>query len=344
MQGPCDSQSRAVEAAFKGSDLKCHLKTSFADLDGLRADWDEAVVQLGGSIYMSYDWVRTWWEVYGAGRELRVFLFYSAGKIVGIVPIYVDALGFWPVQIRVARLLGASIPPKVFDPPLDEVLAEAMFERILLQLFQEDGCDLLSFGPVSDLHGPTEALRRVCAARKSLVARHQVVPEGVHALFALPGSLEDYFGGLSKSERKKRKYELRLLQKECEVKTDVVSDAAGVEREFGRFVAQHAAQWEVEGRPGHFGAWPRAKEFNESLVKAHGRLGRVRFIRIVADGRLVSSQYVFAFGDWYFWELPARTMGRELGQAQFGCRGRHQHDRGRHPGGQDAGARRLGPL
>jgi CelD/BcsL family acetyltransferase involved in cellulose biosynthesis len=42
-------------------------------------------------------------------------------------------------------------------------------------------------------------------------------------------------------------------------------------------------------------------------VKAQGVLGRVRFVRIWANGQVVSDQYVFAFGDSWFWELPART-------------------------------------
>ncbi len=83
---------------------------------------------------MSYDWVRTWWEFYGKNKELRIFLFFVGEQIVGVVPIYIDTLGFGPLKFRVARLVGANIPPKVFNPPIDEAHAAGIFEEIFVQL------------------------------------------------------------------------------------------------------------------------------------------------------------------------------------------------------------------
>ena len=94
-----------------------------------------------------------------------------------------------------------------------------------------------------------------------------------------------------------------------------------LEEEFETFVEQHSAQWMAEGRPGHFGAWPRALEFNRELVRTQGALGRVRFSRILADDKVVSNQYVFAFGDSYFWELPARAMGPKWDRLSLGPAG-----------------------
>jgi CelD/BcsL family acetyltransferase involved in cellulose biosynthesis len=302
-------------------DLLCKVETSFAATDSLREVWDNAVIRLGGSIYMSYDWCRTWWQFYGQGKELRIFLFTSADKVVGILPLYIDSLGWGPLRFRVARLLGANIPPKVFEPAIDETFAERMFEAVLGRLFQTDKCDLLSLGPVSELHEPTGKLPGVCRLRRDLVARCRATAGEVHTVFWLPPTMDEYFEGLSKTERKKRKYELRLLQKECDIKVDVLKDGRGLDEEFSRFVSQHTAQWNAEGKAGHFGAWPKGREFNQALVKAQGALGRVRFVRIIADGQVVSNQYVFAFGDSWYWELPARAMGREWERLSLGPAG-----------------------
>lgn len=58
-------------------ELECRIETDFGGLDLLRPVWDDAVIRLGGTIYMSYDWTRTWWNFYGEKNELRVFLFRS---------------------------------------------------------------------------------------------------------------------------------------------------------------------------------------------------------------------------------------------------------------------------
>jgi hypothetical protein len=295
--------------------------SSFEQLTEIRENWDEAVIALKGSIYMSYDWVRTWWEFYGANHTLRLFVFREKERIVGIVPMYIDALGFGPLHLRVARLVCANIPPKVFTPPIQQEFAVQIFERILEQLLGTDNCGVVSFGPVSELQNITEPLKRACNHRFDLVGRIGMSSD-VHTIFELPSNMEEYYASLSKNERKnRRKYELRLLSKEFETRVEVLSAPEKVEQEFEKFSEQHTLQWRYEGKTGHFGAWPRALEFNRALVRAQGKLNRLRFIRIVANGEVIANQYTFAFGDEYYWELPSRVVGAKWERFSLGPTG-----------------------
>lgn len=291
--------------------LECTLESSFDALDSLRGAWDEAVARLGGSIYMTFDWARLWWQFYGHSQPLRLFIFRAGDEIVGILPVYIDRVRLGPFQLSVAKLVGSNIPPKVFSPPISENWAHEIFDRVIAQLFGVDRCDLLSFGPVSELHPAKAKLAGACALRKDLIAQSEIFADGVHSVFQLPSTFEEYFASLSRNERKKRKLELRLLHKEHSAKVEVVRESPALEEEFSRFVTQHTTQWNAQGKPGHFGAWPRGAEFNLALVKAHAALGRVRFVRIIANGQVVTSDYVFAFGPSWFAELPARAMGAE---------------------------------
>jgi len=300
--------------------VKSSLHTTFDGLDHFREEWDEAVSRLGGSIYMTYDWLKTWWNFYGHRRELRLLVFRVNDDIVGLIPLYLDRLGIWPLRLKVARLVGANIPPKVFNPPIHEAWAKDIFRSALQVLFGKEAVDVLSYGPVSELHEPSVALPRACSGLSGRVTHTTDLGE-VHSVFSLPASLEDYFDGLSRSERKKRRHELQILQKECHTKVDVVSDPARLAEEFERFAEQHTAQWQSAGKLGHFGAWPKGKEYNAALVQAQGARGRVRFVRIVTDSRVISSQYVFAFGDTYFAELPSRAIGPGWERLSLGAAG-----------------------
>lgn len=301
--------------------LHCRLETSFAAIDSLREEWDNAVIRLGGSIYMSYDWCRTWWEFYGVGKKLGIFLFTSADQIVGILPLYIDSLGWGPLRFRVARLVGANIPPKVFDPAIDEGFAKEVFEAVLVQLFQEDKCDLLSFGPVSELHSFTGALLRAPRQASALVAQASETSNDVHSIWHLPQTIDEYFQSLSRNERKNRRADLKKLQAEHAGRVEVVHAPGQVEAEFENFRQQHAAQWAAEGRTGHFGAWPRAAEFNRALVQTHGRLGRVRFVRVLTDEKTIANLYAFAFGGCYYCELPARSIDPQWDRFSLGPAG-----------------------
>jgi len=287
--------------------LTCRVFRSFADLDHLRLAWDEACLKARGSVYMTYDWLRVWWQFYGEDAELRLFVFFAGQNIEAIVPIYIATLG-WGVRFRVARLVGSNIPPKVFDPPVPEGCATQVMGQVLDQLFKEDAVDLLSLGPISELQPVVKHVDASCSERTHLVTQRETV-KGVYTVFQVPATMDDYYASLSKNERKnRRKYELRLLKKEFETQVHVETNPEKVAQEFEHFAVQHAEQWAAEGKTGHFGAWPRALDYNRALVKAQGEAGRVRFIRILANGTVIANQYTFAFGDRYFWELPSREV------------------------------------
>ena len=210
----------------------------------------------------------------------------------------------------------------MFDPPISKAWAGPIFEHILRQLFEDDHCDLLSFGPVSELHKQTERLPEACGRLERLVMPPKVITEGVHSIFWLPPNMEQYFECLGRNERKKRRrYELKHLGKEYQTKVEVVSDPARVGQEFEDFAVQHTLHWQAQGQAGHFGAWPKATEFNRSLVKAHGSLGRMRFVRILANDQVIANHYGFAFGDTYAAELPARAVGQEWEKFSLGAAG-----------------------
>jgi len=301
--------------------FSCGIYNSFEDLGALLTSWDEAVLAFGGSVYMTLDWCRTWWRFYGSGRRLRIVVFRNEERIVGLIPLYLEDLGIAPLRLRVARLVGSNIPPKVFNPPVDPAWAELVFDGLAKWAFGPGQCDILSLGPISSLHIAFDVFPKVAASLNDLVIA-PAPEQGVHSVFWLPPGMEEYFEALSKNERKnRRKYELRLLRKDYNVVTDVLSEPPAVEAEFERFVPQHTAQWGCQGKPGHFGAWPDALEFNRALVQAQCKLGRTRFIRILADNQVISSQYAFAFGDSYFWELPARATGDQWERFSLGPTG-----------------------
>jgi CelD/BcsL family acetyltransferase involved in cellulose biosynthesis len=160
-----------------------------------------------------------------------------------------------------------------------------------------------------------------CSQRTDLVTQRDPV-KGVYTVFPIPATMDDYYASLSKNERKnRRKYELRLLKKEFDTQVHVETDAAKVSDEFERFAVQHAGQWAAEGKTGHFGAWPRALDYNRALVKTQSAAGRLRFIRIIVNGQVIANQYTFAFGDRYYWELPSREADQKWERFSLGPTG-----------------------
>jgi len=299
--------------------LDCRVEGSYEGLDALRAEWDQAVIDLEGPVYMSYDWTRLWWQFYGKGRRLRVFIFKVGEHIVGIVPVYIDFIGLPSFGLRLARLVGASIPPKVFDPPIAEEWATKIWTEVIRQLTGRDQCDLLCFGPVSSNYKVVESLQDACRQQGGLVACCQMLQRDVRTVYHLPRTYDEYFNALDGKERKVRRKKLRELEGVWPIRTEIVRDADAILAEFEAFAEQHTRQWQADGRPGHFHAWPNALDYNRALVKTLGHLDRVRFYKVMAGQNVATNQYTYAFGKTLFAELPARLCGPEWERFSLGC-------------------------
>ena len=308
------------EADVKKSDasLTCRVETDFARVRDLRPAWDAAVRELGGSLYMTFDWLRVWWEFYGVGKRLRLFLFEQGDRIVAILPLCLETFWWGPLKTVVARLVGANIPPKAFNPPVDTAVAGEVFARLIRHLFVEDRCDLLSFGGVTKTWAPQAHFQPACEAAGDLVSEVVYEPRDVLTVFRLPATFDEYMASLSSSERKNRRKRLRALEKAYEIGSQIISRPEDAESELESFLVQHTAQWQSEGRGGHFHAWPRGVEFHRELVRAHAPRDRLRFFRLLANGQVVVNRYTYLFGDTLYSELPSRVVGAEWDRLGIG--------------------------
>jgi hypothetical protein len=236
-----------------------------------------------------------------------------------LVPVYIDTIGFVPLGLRIARLVGASLPPKIFDPPIEAASAVAVWRHVIQGLFGKDGCDILSFGPVAEAYPAAQGVGEACRLESKLVGPVDIRPKDVQTIYSLPETYEAYFESLDSKERKTRRKKLRELEAVAAIRTEVVDDPALVKQEFESFSEQHTTQWQAEGRPGHFHAWPNALEYNRALVAALGPLRRVRFYKLYSGDQVITRQYTYVLGTTLYAELPARAFGDPWDRFSLGC-------------------------
>ena len=296
--------------------LTLQVTSDWSTLAPLRAEWDELVVACGSPIYLTFDWVRLWWKFYGAGKTPLVFVFREGQRLVAVLPLYLDTCGFPPCGVRLARLIGAHLPRKAFDPPVTAHWSEAVFSAVLRHLHDTVRVDLWSFGPVTETW-PGQAGLRAALASPPLQQHATWTLEDVVTIFPLPATWADFEAGLNKKERHTRKEKLRQLTRAHRIATEMVGGMDAV-AEFERFLAQHTTQWRREGMGGHFEAWPRAQDFHRALVRTFAAQDRVRFVRLVADGQVVASRYIYVLGQRLFAELPSREVGADWDRLGLG--------------------------
>lgn len=299
--------------------FKLDIYEDFNSIDISQEKWDGFVEKLNGPIYMSYDWCRIWWQVYGSGKTLRIYIFSNSDQLLGIIPIYIDCILLGPLKLRIARIIGSNIPPRIFDPPIIKEWGNLVIEKIILDLFEKNQSDILSFGPVSSFYSPILDIKNLNKSQIKNIVIVRKLKVDIVSFFNLPKTFEEYLSSLSKNERKnRRKYELRYLKKRFQIQVDILKSWEDLKEEFPRFVEMHTTQWRYEGKPGHFGAWPKSIDFHLALIRELSPKGRIRLMRIIADKEPIAYEYSYVFGESYFWLLPARKVGPQWEQFSLG--------------------------
>jgi CelD/BcsL family acetyltransferase involved in cellulose biosynthesis len=286
--------------------LVCRVDTDLAAMAAMREEWDALVGEAGGDIYFTYDWCRTWWRYYGRGRQLSILSFRQDNKLVGLVPLLVERLWMGPVPIRLAKMLGSDFTTVVLSPPVLPDCAVDIYTIVLETMLGQGRCEAAWFGPLAGNQPHRQALRQACGPQVQIVRDRDI---GVHTIFQLPETFEQYLAGLDKSQRGNYRRDQRNLEKLHPLRLDTIEDVTQIQPEFDRFVALHQAQWTPQGMLGHFGDWPDAIAFNRDLARTMAAQGRLRLERLTAGQEPVAYDYSFRLGPRLFWRLPARRTG-----------------------------------
>lgn len=296
----------------------CRVETDFSAMEAAREQWDACVEAMGGSVYLSFDWIKTWWAFYGGDRPLRLFVFEQNGRFVAVLPIFLESFRIGPAKAVTARVVGMHFPPRVLDSRAHATFTRDMFETVIRRLFVDDRCDLLSLGYVTEHWAARAALQAACEACPEVVAPARYARRGVVTWFHLPETFDAYLASLGGAERKKRRKRLRNLNEAHAIRTEVSSRPDRMAGELEQFIEQHTAQWQARGRGGHFTAWPHGRDYHRAQVRAHAPLGRLRFYKLIADGEVVANRYTYLFGDTLHSELPSRAIGGEWDRLGIG--------------------------
>jgi CelD/BcsL family acetyltransferase involved in cellulose biosynthesis len=282
--------------------------TSFDDAEALAPEWDELVARLDGSLYMSFSWCRVWWDHYGDGRALRLLAVREHDELVGVLPFFVERMGAVLGRARVAKLVGSDFTLATVDPPVQSGAATEALALAMTQLFRDDRCHLVHYGPCSE-DAPLEAIRESVAvlAGEARIIRDR--ESDSQTIFEMPDGFDAYLKSLTSKVRSNYKRNLKKLGEAFNFSYDVVADPATLEHEFEAFIEMHQAQWKANKKLGHFDDWPGSREFARDLVKDLARTNQVRLIRLSANDQVVSYCFCFRLNDTFYWRLSGRLSG-----------------------------------
>lgn len=289
------------QADAAGSGVRTYVVTRAEDLAALAGPW-RALGQRcpGASIFVSWDWAALWWKNYGRGRELRILVATQAGRVVGVLPLYIERgalLG--PLRGRMLRLLGTGgdTTPDYLDPPiepgLDEAVAAALAGRLAGELRHWDAVQLSDLDQRAAF---TRALIRSCRDAGCLVESH-VSARIPYA--RLPHHWDEYLESLTAHRRQAVRQIRRKFERTEGARFRVCDDAQEVAPLFERLTELHRLRF--GGRAGSHGfSSPEYLSFHGELVRVLQGLGSLRLYVLESGTNVIAVLYCFRHGQTMF--------------------------------------------
>src|SRR5262245_44127174 len=294
----------ASAPATAGAPCAVEIIRDLTGLDALRTAWDALFDSSpAASPPLRWEWVRTWWEIYGPhygerGRGLRVLAVRRDGQLLGVLPLYLGREGNAPLAPR--RLGFISTGAAEFEETCTEYLD-------LLHAPGEEGPCLQALAPVlsrpghlgwdelhlSDLpHG--SPLLALAPHFSGPLLRARAGAAGVCHLFSMEGGYDGYLQRLSHENRRQARKMLRDAATEG-MEFEVAADAQRLHQFFDEMIVLHRQRWVAAGKPGSFA--PRHAEFHRQTAELLLGRGEAVIARLAHAGRPLAVAFGYRIRD-----------------------------------------------
>jgi len=257
------------------------------------------------SMYLSHEWLATWWRYFGEGRRLNLLLFEKEGRVIAIVPLARNEYRIGPFKLNALESItwtSCNYVGLILPGYFDEVMTA------LLDYLKENlrGVSLiLRLSLITEDSQFLRALKSNMAQAECLVFKELV--RTLAPYIELPSSWKEYLGSLGK---KRRKYLKRILR-EMERKDHVVdlrqSDADSLEEDLGRFVDLHQERWQSVGLRGSF-ADLKDREFQREIAWKFLDRGWLHLSSLTIDGDVASAKFACIYNQKFYAIIQARNI------------------------------------
>lgn len=174
-------------------------------------------------------WLRSWWQEFGAGRELILLTARHDGALAAVAPL-----------MRQDSRLTFAGDTQVCDymdviAPADN--RAALLAAVLRSLSEEPWTEIVLWALPED--SPTLAALPAVCRDLNLVFQQEL--EDVCPRLHLPASVDEYFEGLDKKDRHELRRKLRKLPQGGEISLERIEDPDGITGAMDDFLRMHTA-------------------------------------------------------------------------------------------------------
>jgi CelD/BcsL family acetyltransferase involved in cellulose biosynthesis len=254
--------------------------------------WDDAVQRsIDKSIFLTWEWLSTWWRFLGKERQFLLLTLTDGGKIHAAAPLMSSVHNLFGLRLRKIEFIGN--PQSDYQSFLlteghtDEV--EMIVEYICHRVPNWDLIEL------RDIPEASETARALAAySGKSLKFEHRVAERC--PIVRLPANRQDFLESLDSRFRKNLRWRQRRLERDFAVDFKVVSSLENVSDAMEMFIDLHQKRRASMKPPGIFSD-SRLRRLHLDVASSFARRGWLALGILMVNGDAVAAQYNFKYAN-----------------------------------------------
>jgi CelD/BcsL family acetyltransferase involved in cellulose biosynthesis len=294
-------------------DTETRVISEFNEFESLSEVWDSLIQNSSdnSTVYLTHEWLSTWWKHFGEGKKLNVLLIEKEGRLIGIVPLMRTEYRIGLLKICALETIGSLNCNHI--GLMRSGSGEEVVSAFVAYLKEEftGGKLVLRLTLVPEDCMFFDLLRRDIALPASGLALQEKM-KTLAPYIELPPTWDGYFRSLSPNRRHALRRKMRLLQERHTVEfRDCTGD--NIESMLSRFIELHEKRWRSSNVRGVFSD-PKMEGFYRDIAAQFVKKGWFNFACLIIDGEVASAEYSFIYNQ----KLYSSTSARNIDYSEYG--------------------------
>jgi len=268
------------------------IVTDASVFDRLEAEWNDAVERAGiAHPFLRHEWLRTWWECFGDGRQLHIVIVRADAQIIAIAPIVSEAVSLCGIPVRQLRLMFNDHTPRA-----DVIVAEPgerAYRAIWNALVDSgDRWDVLLLGQLPRDSKTREVFTRLAGEDGRAVGVWQ---SSDSPYLQLTGTWESYFGSLPGKFRSNVRNRMSRLQRQGQPALESVDTLSGIDQALSDTFRLEASGWKLrEGTA--IASRSDVQRFYTMFAHRAAARGWLRLQFLTVGGQRIATSFSLVYG------------------------------------------------
>ena len=267
------------------------------DFESLRRNWNVLLKKniFGNNIFLTWEWLSTWWKYFGEGRKLLLLVVEDEGEVVAIAPFMLSKYKL-PIMGTFKKVEFVGVRHSDYNNFIvlkkDKDCLRLIVDYLLDNFADWDWIELKEIPEINANAGSLETLFSNVSSKLKLSSRVcNICP-----YIPLPNSFDILVKRLSKNMRQNLNKYLRRIKAKHRIEFKRYDEAGfSVNEAMRTFITLHEARWAMEKEPGAFRDNPCFRDFHMEIVRTFANKGWLGLYFLMADDEPISAQYTFEY-------------------------------------------------